>query len=513
MRKLITNCGVVGGIMAAGAISALALTGCSGASNSAVDGNHPSAAPGTVSAGYLNTGFVVSGTGLDQPVDATVAYPNGSQPDKVIIGGRFTRDGGQDAQYLARLNPDGSLDAAFNPAGHGPNGRVRALAVQSNGQILVGGEFTKFSGANSGYLVRLNADGTPDKTFNQQVVNGPVWGIAIEPNGQILAGGLMKEPGSTPSYLVRLNANGSVDSTYKGPGLNGYVKGIALQSDGKIVIGGDFTSPTNNLARLNTDGTLDSSFAAGKNLPTEGYVDSVIIDPQGRILMGGWFTSYGGAKAQYVARLTSTGVLDTTFQATGTGLNLEVKTMALQPNGQLVVGGDFTQYNGTSTPAVARLNSDGSLDSSFAQTGNGILGNANSIALTRAGNVVVAGAFLGYDTTAVNNALELLGSAGPAAPMPPTNVVATQGGKDKKKITVTWSAPALTGSNPISAYQVTATQGSKTTLTCKPATLAQLTCDLYATQGGTTGFNVTVVATAGTLASQPSAPVAVTPAA
>ncbi len=101
---------------------------------------------------------------------------------------------------------------------------------------------------------------------------------------------------------------------------------------------------------------------------------SVAVQSDGKVLIGGTFTTYNGTSRGYVARLNSDGSLDTAF-ATGAGANSQVNSVAVQSDGKILIGGDFTTYNGTSRVRVARLNSDGSLDTGFLATGAG----ANSL--------------------------------------------------------------------------------------------------------------------------------------
>ncbi len=149
-------------------------------------------------------------------------------------------------------------------------------------------------------------------------------------------------------------------------GANGAVYTTILQPDGKILIGGQFTTyngiTANRIARLNTDGTLDTTFTVGTG--ADSSVNTITLQPDGKILIGGAFTTYNGTTVNHVARLNADGTLDTTF-VTGTGTNGSVFTIALQPDGKILIGGWFTTYNGTTANYIARLNTDGTLDTTF----------------------------------------------------------------------------------------------------------------------------------------------------
>src|SRR5437899_8961708 len=170
------------------------------------------------------------------------------QPDgKILIGGNFTTlspNGGAAVtrNHIARLNPDGTLDA-FNP---NANGGVNAIAVQADGKILAGGTFTNVGGQTRNYIARLNPDGTLD-AFNPNA-NGTVLSIAVQADGKILAGGSFIHIGrQTRNFIARLDPTTSQADSFDANADN-WVDAIAVQADGKILAAGDF-SVTNRLSR------------------------------------------------------------------------------------------------------------------------------------------------------------------------------------------------------------------------------------------------------------------------
>ncbi|MFN2622810.1 MAG: delta-60 repeat domain-containing protein, partial [Chthoniobacterales bacterium] len=215
------------------------------------------------------------------PVFAVVAQPDG----KILLGGNFTTfspNGGAAVtrNRIARLNPDGTVDTAFNP---NANADVDAIALQADGKILLGGFFTTLS-PNGGATVtrnriaRLNADGTLDTAFNPNA-NGSVRSIALQADGRILAGGqfttLSPNGGAavTRNRIARLNTDGTLDTPFD-PNANNTVFAIAVQANGKILAGGFFITLTpnggaavtrNRIARLNADGTIDMTFDPNAN--------------------------------------------------------------------------------------------------------------------------------------------------------------------------------------------------------------------------------------------------------
>lgn len=188
--------------------------------------------------------------------------------------------------------------------------------------------------------------------------NTSVHSIALQPDGKILAGGdFTTFNDTTQNRLVRLNSDGALDASFDlGTGFDSQVRSITLQPDGKILVGGFFTAfngtTQNRIARLNSDGTLDTSFNIGTGF--NGPVHSIALQPDGKILAGGGFTSYNGQTQNKLVRLNSDGTLDTSLDL-GTGFSYGVISIALQPDGKILVGGLFTKYNGTTQSRIARL--------------------------------------------------------------------------------------------------------------------------------------------------------------
>ena len=276
-----------------------------------------------------------------------------------------------------------ALDTSFNP---GANGAVHALAVQTDGKILVGGAFTTLGGGGTGtttrnFLGRLNPDGSLDTSFNPGA-NSRVSALALQADGKILIGGRFTTLGgggtgtTTRNFLGRLNPDGSLDTSFN-PGANGSVNAIALQADGKILVGGQFTTlggggagttPRHYIGRLNVDGSLDTSFNPGANL----WIFAAAVQADGKILVGGSFAVLGGGgrgttQRQYIGRLDADGSLDAGFNP---GAQSWVYAVTVQADGKILVGGLFTRLGGgdtgiTSRNHIGRLNADGSLDTSF----------------------------------------------------------------------------------------------------------------------------------------------------
>ncbi|MCI0746199.1 MAG: hypothetical protein L0Y58_12405 [Verrucomicrobia subdivision 3 bacterium] len=350
-----------------------------------------------------------------------------------LIGGEFTMVNGANRARVARLNANGSVDDSFNP---GRNVDGGFLVLQPDGKLLIGDVFTFINGTNRYARTRLNADGSVDSTFISDTNFRPYlielnfddcgpqscgctkyatpFGLRTQPDGKVLISVQTETfiycPEGGGGYFVghvlaRFNADGSPDWSFGlviGNHNSGGVGALAVQPDGKVVIGGGFTTVngTNRygIARLNTDGSLDGSFQNGMsgvgvrtNDGYSGVVGAVALQPDGKVLIGGWFTTVNGTNRNNIARLNADGSLDGSFNP-GTGVSGQVFSISLQPDGKVLVGGLFTSVNGTNRNNIARLNANGSLDSSF-NPGTGANGVVGSIALQSDGNVLIGGDF------------------------------------------------------------------------------------------------------------------------
>src|SRR5256886_757753 len=319
--------------------------------------------------------------GADRNVKALAVQPDG----KIVVGGTFSTLGGggmgtTTRKHIGRLPPDGSVDS-FNP---GANDVVDALAIQADGKIVVGGFFTTFGGGGSGTSVRnriarVNADGTLDTSFDPGA-NAEITSLAIQADGKILVAGSFTTlgGGGTGTFvrnrIARLNPDGTLDMTFN-PGANDRISAIALQPDGKILVGGNFTTcggggsgmyTRNFIGRLYADGTLDNDFDPGAN----SSVRAVALQPDGKILLGGDFTTLGGGGIGHTARsrvgrLNPDGTLENSFNP---GANSTVQALAVQADGKIVAGGSFTTLGNGGTTArnrIGRLNASGTLDPGF----------------------------------------------------------------------------------------------------------------------------------------------------
>lgn len=350
-------------------------------------------------AGKPEAGF---NAGLNGDVYATVVQPDG----KILLGGSFTSiqpvgtATTQDRGHLARLNADGTLDSSFHP---NANDKVHSIAVQHDGKILIGGWFTSLQPGGTGtaftrsYLARLNADGTVDTGFVANL-NWIVRCVLPQRDGKILVGGQFTQvnngSGNEPrNYIARLNENGTLDTTFN-PNANGEVLTLALDSQDRIIVGGYFSNiggaTRYKLARLDAVGVAD-----GFSPVSSSYVYAVAMESDGSLLVGGDFTESlpGGGTASNLLRVKPDGTLDPTFRPNP---GYRIQGISVQADGSILVSGSFTAVQPSGDPApttrnrIARIFPAGSLDSQFNPDANG---EVYGCAIQADGKVVPAGSF------------------------------------------------------------------------------------------------------------------------
>ena len=191
------------------------------------------------------------------------------------------------------------------------------------------------------------------------------------------------------------------------PGTDGEVFSLALEPDNEALVAGDFSAYNgvgrNCLALLNTDGSLDTSFdPQGGVDPFNGFINSVALDSSNRPVIGGSFTSYNGTSSGNFARLTTNGLLDPTFSV-GSGADGTVWAVAVQSDDKVLIGGDFTHINGVARSYIARLNSDGSLDTTFDPSTNPPDGPVYAIGLNPSSISTAQASVAGSTTPAEND--------------------------------------------------------------------------------------------------------------
>ena len=289
---------------------------------------------------------------------------------KFYAVGTFTSFGGLSRNGVARVKADGIVDSSFNP-GTGTSVGVNAIVQQSDGKLILVGNFTTFAGVASVRIVRLNQDGSRDGSFITGTgANSEIFGLAIQPDGKIIIAGSFTSFNGTPlNRLARLNTDGSLDNSFQiGTGLNNPGRVIKLAPDGKIYVGGDFSFYNQNfvseLVRLLPDGTYDAFF--NNSLGGTGIVYALQLLPDGRLLAGGTMRTYNGESIGSILRILPDGSRDITFNP-GSGMLAASPVRCFLPaaNGKIIIGGTFGSYNDLAVAHLIRVDSTGKIDKGF----------------------------------------------------------------------------------------------------------------------------------------------------
>lgn len=354
--------------------------------------------------GTLDTSFHSLGT-----FNSEVRHIYELQDGKLLVGGRFSRFRTIQQGGIVRLHADGTLDASFNSGGHGFTSgfeTVEKILVQPDGKIIIAGGFSNYNGSPTALgVMRLNSDGTRDNSFNSGGVGANVNNIEdglLQPDGKIILVGQFTSFNSVAcKYIIRFNSDGTVDPAFNvSQGADWIVRTVARQDDGKLIIGGSFNTvsgvPLRSLARLNADGTLDNSFNIGTGANVVS-VNKVLIQPNGKILVGGDFQGFNGTSNRSIIRLNGDGSTDTGFNcylSAFTSFIFTEDAMTIDNNGKILLKGltlPSQKYN------ITRLNDDGSVDNTFDCPANIVY--VNDIHVKSNGDVLIVGAFneaLGY---------------------------------------------------------------------------------------------------------------------
>jgi len=302
--------------------------------------------------------------------------------------------------FWTQAQPPGAFDPSFQASLGGPPDEVLAMVKQTNGQIIVsafsfiGGyyRFSNINGVPRDGIARLNADGSLDTAFHPSL-SSEVDALALQADGKlVIGGGFSQVNGITRNGLARLHADGTLDTSFV-TFLPAYVqiRALAIQPDGKVVAAAEYLTHDWNVIyvlRFLLDGSFDPDFTAWPIGSDSPDVNAIVVQPDGRILLGGQFQSVGALARDGLARLNGDGSVDYSFNASTDGSG--VSAVALQPDGRILIVGSFEEVNGVPRLGVARLMPDGSVDTGF-------VANADSwvraVALQRDGKVLIGGEF------------------------------------------------------------------------------------------------------------------------
>ncbi len=299
------------------------------------------------------------------------------------------------------------LDPTFTFTGppDGFNAEVRDV-IQVGTQLIVVGNFTNYRGTAINRVARLNDDGTLDGTFTPPgiaVINGQVNSIAFDGTGFFI-GGLFNN--GTQNYVMRLQANGALDAGFATTAIDNTVRAVAVVGTDVVAVG-DFTTPFNRLVRLTATGAAVGGFNPGVGFTGGNFASCVVVDGTS-LIVGGDFTDYNGSAVGRIVRVNAaTAAIDATFR-TNNGTGFDGDVLALQLVGtNVLVGGNFLNFGATGRGRIARLIAGvgatrGTLDATFT-TGTGFNAAVNSITVDVGGRIIAGGGFASYAATARNN--------------------------------------------------------------------------------------------------------------
>lgn len=303
-------------------------------------------------AGFVDFTFNANARGFNDWINALAIQSD----RKILVGGFFTSFGGVPRERICRFHPDGTLDATFNP---GADSSIHSIQIQPDGKILVAGSFNSLAGQACYYLGRLNTDGSFDTNFNTQVNNrilSPVFAVALQEDGKILVGGDFTQLGSQPANRIgRLNSDGTPDPTFLtganlSRGANARVYSLVVKNNGDIICAGAFTSLNNNpcdrIGILTSNALLHATGVTtnlGKSAPQD-IVKSVALTLDGSIYAGGGGSNrpgnfprmYPPGVRHFVEVATNTPAkLFSDFDVTTEDEDGHIQALALQPDGRL----------------------------------------------------------------------------------------------------------------------------------------------------------------------------------
>jgi uncharacterized delta-60 repeat protein len=275
----------------------------------------------------------------------------------LVVARRYNPPSDDPRSQIVRLNYDGSISSSFEL----PQAEILRMIVQQDEKVIVA-FYPDYRYPSA--LSRFNKDGTPDQTFESSIKN-PVNLLFMGMNGKVLVVERFTAfDGIEHNRLVRLNVDGKTDAGFIPVLTDSWgIRSLALQPDGKVIIAGWFTNVNDvsliGIARITVDGSLDATF---NPVSDYGPLNEIAVQKDGKVVCLGYSRDAKGRSQGRVFRLNTNGNLDKTFDQ-GTGPNGLVWSVALEADGKLIVGGDFTLFNGAARGHVVRLWGDPTLQS------------------------------------------------------------------------------------------------------------------------------------------------------
>lgn len=353
----------------------------------------------------------------DGPNNAVYAITQQAD-NKIIAAGNFTSFGGLDTKHFARIHTDGSIDNTLHFSDNLVLSVSDPFKVQTapNGDVVFSGEFYIGNYLNSTRdLIRISSDGTLLQTFTH-ISNSyyPIYDFTFDADEHIIAVNTFLLNDQVCNGLASIQPDGTPDpSIMPYSGFAGYaLKVIAEQPDGKILTGGEVThyhdGNIGQFVRLNSDGTRDTGFSPVAVTGDAGMDIHVVHDiallPDGSMYVCGNFTGFGGYTRKRIVKLFPDGTVDPSFGAF-TGANKVAYGVSVQPDGKIILGGNFTYYNGTPCEKAIRLLPNGERDPSFAIADMPLY--PFDFEVLPDGKILMWGEFMDYDGSGKNGLVRL----------------------------------------------------------------------------------------------------------
>ncbi len=355
------------------------------------------------------------GTGFNEGVTKIAMIPGNGMLQ--VMGG-FTSYNGTARSGLARVSDSGNLDVAFAPSStfNVLDIATGSLVAHEDGSFHAGGSFITFQGQPAPRLVRVDNTGATDSRLKMKSGATSVYSVAAlsDGSGVYLGGNFLSAFGRTSAHAARVGYNAEIDTSFTAPAtVNNAIYAMLPTTDGtgSVYVAGSFTLPKQKIARLLSSGALDTGFSLSANPNGDVTKLFTVQSPtrQPNLYLVGTFTLIGTTATQNLARASLDGALDTSLIPTFIGA---VATGAAVPDGEgdIYLGGSFTTVNATSSNCITRLNWNGTIDTSF-QVGTGFSGSPQVAAIypltDGSGKVYVGGQFTGYQSQSVTNIARL----------------------------------------------------------------------------------------------------------
>lgn len=352
--------------------------------------------------GARDTTFIIW-TGCNNTVNSILVQTDGN----IVVWGDFTTYSGVAQNRLTRVTTTGARDPTF-VVWWWFSSTVSSIIAQADGKLFVWWAFTTYSGVTQNRLTRLTTTWARDSSFSNGWFNNTVSALALQTWNKLVAWWSFTTYGwVTQNRLVTLQITWAIDLTIPWLWFDNTVNTLAVQSDGKIVVWWVFTSyqwvPQNRITRLTTTGARDPTFIIWTWF--NNTVNTLDIQSDGKIVVWGAFTSYSWVAQNRITRLTSTGARDTTF-VIGAWAGNTVSTLALQTDGKIVLWWSFTSYAGVTQNRITRLTTTGARDPTFSG-GAGFNNTVNTLVVQSDGKIVAWWAFTTYSWTAQNRVIRL----------------------------------------------------------------------------------------------------------